>query len=207
LPHKPKLYACAIAAIILHCLALLAPSPREKIVNQTSKERFLNVELRKEKSSKESITTTSEKPIESEPKTQQEERGDSIRDTSVKQTDEPAQPKISLSTIEQWVKQETSDYLDQKGKTNLSRLRKESYTEKWLDPNRVDTSDSNEDTKIRTTDGVIWVSKVNGRLTCILVPNIGDPKTFYCGAPTLNRFLDEAGAIKNSDRGNWQFDD
>ena len=111
---------------------------------------------------------------------------------------------VSPLKIEQWAKQESSKYLDQRDKTNISKLRRGSYTEKWLDPNRVDTRDSDKDTVIRAPDGVIHVSKVNGELICILIESDGNTRSFYCGDPTLNVLQNESGSIKNSDREEWK---
>lgn len=108
---------------------------------------------------------------------------------------------------EEWAKQESSKHLDQRDKTNLSKLRRGSYTEKWLAPNKVDTRDSDEDTFIRTTDGVIRASKVNGELICILIERDGKTRSFYCGDPILNILQNKSGSIKNSDREEWEFND
>ena len=187
---------------------LLMPLTFDTTPNKAPKERVLNIELKSNETEASELKISPDDQItdEEDVKTETKVEPPTVTENSPKIEIKP-ETLILRSTIQQWAKQDSSEYIDKKQKTDLSKLRKNSYTEKWLRPDRIDTRDSDEDTIIRTPDGPIRISKVNGQLVCNIVEHDGRSRYFNCGDPILNVLLDESGSVKNSDREEWQFDD
>lgn len=206
-----KFYLCAFGAGVVHCLILLASTSFNDVPNTALKEHVLSIKLENIDERKNLINSDVEKPVLTNIEARDE--SNTVSKTPPSEADEllasevKVDAPISQSVIEQWAKQESSEYLNQREKTDLSKPRKNSYTDAWLSPDRVDTRDSEKDTKIRTPDGMIRVSKVNGRLICILVHHDGTAMSFNCGETILNLLLEKSGGIKNSDREEWLLDD
>ena len=138
-------------------------------------------------------------------------------------SEEPHNKPISVSTmdIKSWANREAGKFMDEQSTAPLIGLRKGSFEERLLDPNRKDQRTSLTSDKISTSDGQIHVQKVAGKTVCRLVGNSGaafndlalapisgKKMGYNCGnVNNRNVLIDENGRIKNSDLDKWSVDD
>lgn len=140
--------------------------------------------------------------------------------------DNDAQEKqitVSALDVTAWANIDASKFIDEQSRPRLSGLRKGSYEQRLLDPNRIDQRTSPKIDKISTQDGVIHTSKIRGRTVCgmdssrnvgsafnglDLKPLSGQRSSYACGdTKRTNVLLDDNNKIKNSDAEKWSIND
>jgi hypothetical protein len=128
---------------------------------------------------------------------------------------------INQVDVQRWIHNDAFDFVDQTQKRQLNGLRRGSYEQALLDPSRPDQRTSLSSEAIETSDGVIHVQKIKGKLVCRLKGNSGEAFNdldlaplsgkkmgYACGdVKKLNILLTKDGGIKNSDTQEWSISD
>lgn len=195
------LICSSILAIVVHSLFLFTTPAMKNGDTAPIEQKRLTVEFLSDTETFEEVQTTELKDLD----TQIIKQAKAADPQVPRINDEPENTdSITLySDLKTWAEQDAKEHGEQSKKTDLSSPRTDSYSERWLDPDRIDTRSSDRDTKISVPEGTIWIKKVEGKLICSTVSHDGEVSSFNCGDPERNRFLDDNGKIKNSDRNEW----
>lgn len=227
--HKPLfsyniLIFPLLAALAVHALLLLIKFEYEPSI-QTDQSKLLKVSLYVEET--EPPAKKIEKKLsELEPQEKSSDIiepslvtkiPDSVISSKPKDKQETTAVSINIDSIKRWSTSEAQKYVDDLEKASLSGLRKGTYEEQLLDPNRVDQRTDYKSNKISTTDGVIHQFKIRGKTRCAMTVHKGDAfngldlapltgiaKSYNCGdTQKTNVLLNQDGTIKNSDEDDW----
>ena len=139
---------------------------------------------------------------------------------SIKKTEFGETQATSSIIIKKIVTSDAHQY-KQQNKRVLSELRKGSYEQRLLDPNRIDQRTALSSQKITTSDGIIHKQKIRGKTICKLKGDYGEAFNdldlaplrgmkmgFACGdTQKQNALLNQNGKINNSDRQEWSVND
>lgn len=224
------LFLAVAAAIVVHGLMLLIKFSTNTLVAKSQQEGLIVSLLTEEidlKEKADKVDLVSQELPEEKP-TQTTESllliSPQTAISKIKNKEVQGKPlTVSALDIKAWANSDANKFIDEQSRPRLSGLRKDSYEQRLLDPNRIDQRTSPTIDKMSTEDGVIHMQKVRGRTVCGLDSsrNVGDAfngldltplsgfkKSYTCGdTQRTNLLLDEKGKIKNSDSEKWSIDD
>lgn len=224
-----KLLLGLIAAIVVHGLLLLLKFTLIVKTDITPDETAIKVSLLQEELDKAPVDAPqplSQSKSQSQSKDSRNPLVETVKPVvnasahSIKKTEFGETQATSSIIIKKIVTSDAHQY-KQQNKRVLSELRKGSYEQRLLDPNRIDQRTTLSSQKITTSDGIIHKQKIRGKTICKLKGDYGEAFNdldlaplrgmkmgFACGdTQKQNALLNQNGKINNSDRQEWSVND
>ena len=231
-----KLLLGLIAAIVVHGLLLLLKFTLIVKTDMTPDETAIKVSLLQEELDKapvdapQPLSQSKSKSQSKDSKGQSKDSRNPLAETvkpvvnasahSINETEFEEIQLTSSIIIKKIVTSDAHQY-KQQNKRVLSGLRKGTYEQRLLDPNRIDQRTTLSSQKITTSDGIIHKQKIRGKTICKLKGDYGEAFNdldlaplrgmkmgFACGdKQKQNALLNQNGKINNSDRQEWSVND